>query len=112
MVIAPVVDARSARVEEASAKYSVQLFADSRWDRPVPAMVDAVLRREIEDSGVFARVAPEAGPDMCLLRTQLLAFDVGVEEHVSMRRSFAEVRLAVRVEGPIGADGTRPVLLE
>ena len=61
---------------------------------------------------MFARVAPEAGPDMCLLRTQLLAFDVGVEEHVSMRRSFAEVRLAVRVEGPIGADGTRPVLLE
>jgi len=109
--LAPVVDARRSRVEEATKGHTVQYFSDERWHRQPAKMVDAVLRDELADSGVFESVQPTARADSCVMQVRLLQFDVGAETHVTGWRSFATVGLAVNVLGPVDASGARPELL-
>jgi len=110
--VAPVVDARGARAEDASGSTSVDYFPDGRWTRPPAVMVDDVLRREISSSGVFHESTAQASPDTCILRAQLTQFDVGSEMHVAGWRSFAGVALKVSVLGPTDAAGERATLFE
>jgi hypothetical protein len=110
--VAPVVDARGVRVQDASGSTSIDYFPDGRWTRPPAVMVDDVLRREISSSGVFREAAAQATPETCILRAQLTQFDVGSEMHVTGWRSFAAVALEVTVLGPADEAGERPTLFE
>ncbi len=110
--MAPVVDDREVRVEEASGSHTVSYFADGSWDRPIADMVDAVLRQEVADSGIFNGMRDRADSDACVLKVRLRRFDVGGESHVTGWRSFAAVKFSVQVYGPGASEEARPLLLE
>jgi hypothetical protein len=107
----PLVDDRGARIEDASADFSTEYFADGRWDRPPTQMVDAVLREELAGSDIFGEVTETARENGCIVRTRLIRFDVGTESHVAGIRSFAAVTIGVEVLGPMVAGGVRPTWL-
>jgi hypothetical protein len=110
--VAPVVDARAARAaEDASGSFVVDYFSDAKWDRPPVDMIDAVLRTELADSGVFTELVDRPGPEACVLRVELRRFDVGGESHVTGVRSFAALGHAVQVYGP-GEGNGRALLLD
>ena len=109
--VAPVVDARETRIEEATDGYTVQYFPDSKWHAAPVRMVDAILRDELTQSGVFKSVDSNAGPSAFIVKAHLAQFDVGMETHVTGWRSFAAVRLRVQVLGQPSPNG-RPVLID
>jgi len=111
--VAPVVDARPARPEmEPTGEYTLNFYADGRWQRPPAVMVDEVLRAELASSQVFAAVQEVAAPEDCLMRIKLGLFEVGVESHVTGFRSFAAINWSVEILGPESSAGERPRLLE
>jgi hypothetical protein len=110
--LAPIADEREANVEAASGPYTVSYFTDGDWSRPPAVMVDEVVRRELESSGVFAGVQTRARPEDCLMRVKLRRFDVGAESHVTGWKSFAAIVLGVEVLGPVAASGDRPLWLQ
>jgi hypothetical protein len=109
--VAPVADRRSPAVP-ASSGLPVQMLPDSGWEQPAPAMVDAIVRRELAASVVFAGLESAARPDACVVQVDLERFDAGVREAIDGRQSLAAVELRVRVLGPASASGQRPLLLE
>ncbi len=110
--LTPVVDQRD-EVEplEATVGAPVQLLPDGGWERGVPAMVDAILRRELADSGVVAGMRERAAPDALVVQCALRRFGAGVQEVVDGRRSLGFVEVELTVHAPAGPNGRRAVLL-
>lgn len=93
---------------------------EGHWQRPVTVMVEEVLRREIEGSGIYTGISAGEGgqprPGDCVLDAELLEFYRVHETQVAAgqtgyTRMGAAVTLKLTVHGPVGADGKRPVRL-
>ena len=108
--VLPIVDERKPPVVDATSPYPVTFVSEGHWHRAVPEMIDELVRREVEDSGVFGEVVDEPRPDVCLLRVSIVSFEGGIQEVTTGRRTFATTRLLAIVEGP-EQDGQRPELL-
>lgn len=112
--VLPVADARRPDLLQAadSGGFPVLYDGDGAWQRPVPVMVDDVLRRELASSGIFAGLTDAAGPNTLLLEPSLVHFTTGALESAEGGRSLGEVGLRLRVHGIAEPDGTRPILLD
>lgn len=110
--LAPLADERTAPVDAAAVDYPILYDADQRWERPVVDMVDEVLRREIEDSSVFAAVLAQPAAADVVLVPSLVAFATAAIEQESGGRALAEVGIRVRAYGAPGGDGARTLLLD
>ena len=85
---------------------------DEFWERPVPAMVGDVLRRQVEHSELFVELADQPSASAIVLKPTLVTFLGGSTEAVSGRRAFAEVALRLQAYGPQGSDGARALLFD
>ena len=113
-------DRRTLPETEDSSSYK-EIYSDSIWDRPVPVMVEEVLIDEIERSGIYNGLATGAAgtpaPEEIVVEPTLLTMyrlreafaEPGL---VGMRRTVAHTSLHIRVRGPAGQNGIRPVLLD
>jgi hypothetical protein len=111
--VAPVQDARRADVLPASqGGFPITYDADERWSRPVNDMIDDVLRRELEHSGVFAGLLPQARPDALVLMPSMTDFQSGAVELDMGARTLAEIGVRVQVFGPESGAGKRELLLD
>lgn len=111
--VAPVADARRADVMPAAeGGYPIAYDSDARWDRPVAAMVDDLLRRELEQSGLFAAQVTMAAAADVLLEPSLVGFSSAAMELESGGCAIGELAVRLRAFGPTGADGQRPLLLD
>lgn len=113
LFVAPLADARSAKdlpLEDQG--FPITYGTDGVWERPVRDMVDEVLARQLEGSGLFAAVSDRAGPSALVMTPSLVSFTTGAVEGVAGARSFAEVALRLRVFGPADKDGERTVVLD
>jgi hypothetical protein len=111
LFVAPVVDARDPTglpLQERG--FPITYSGDDFWERPVPAMVADVLRRQLADSGLFTHVGDVPTADGLILKPTLVAFTTGAQESMAGARSFAEVVLRLEVLGPQDAAGRRAVL--
>ncbi len=115
LFVGPVVDARTpVSVVEAAGPYPTYWMPESTWDRPLGPMIHDCLTESLRHSRVSASVDVDAPParDAVLLEVSLVEARAGQEEREFGRRSLASVALRIVVRGPVGADGTRPLLLE
>ncbi len=112
--VAPLADARPASVEAAVriGDYPMLYDGDARWERPVVAMVDDVLHREVVASGIFVGVVDQAAQADVVILPSLVTFATAAIEQESGGQSLAEAALRLQVFGPIGADGQRAPLLD
>ena len=110
--IAPIQDRRAPPKRIEKGMFPVTYTLDQSWKRPVPAMLDGLLRREIKDSGIFQSLAKTEGEADWVLDVDLLAFYGAVEERIVGRAVKSNAILHARVYGPKGADGKRPLLRE
>ena len=113
-------DRRTIPETEAGTTYK-EIFSDNIWDRPVPAMIEDVLREEIDRSGIYnGMVTGTAGiPDpgeivveptlLTMYRMREAFAEPGL---VGLRRSVAHTSIHIRVRGPADAKGIRPVLMD
>lgn len=113
--LAPLADSRAAasRVLEAAYNgYPIAYDGDDRWDRPVAEMVDEVLRREVEASGIFTEVLTAPGKAQVVVVPEIVSFLTASIEEVTGGRAFADVGIRVQIYGPAAADGKRATLLD
>jgi uncharacterized lipoprotein YmbA len=111
--VAPTRDARNPASYPASSNgFPISYEGDRRWYRPVPEMVDAVLLEELEESELFTAIKTTASPQDVVVQPTLITFVTGVMEQEYGARSIAEVGIRIEVLGPVGGDGTRPVLFD
>ena len=96
--IAPVVDER--QVPEDKSTYPIAYLGDGDWERPVPIMVDEILRDELTAANVFREILAEPRPDALLVRPILRAFEGGLQEQLYGRRSMAHLALVIEIHGP------------
>ena len=108
----PVADRRGAMPVEADTGYPVQMLSDAAWAQSGPGMIDAIVRRELAASGVFAGMETTVRADGCVVQVTLERFDAGLREVATGRQSLAAVQLRIRVHGPASATGQRQVLVE
>jgi hypothetical protein len=104
--LTPLVDARSGRAVEARGPYPISAMPDGYWARPLPEMIEQIVRDELNDSGVVVGLQRQAPPKngALVITVHLLEAVCGQEERPSGRRSMADVALRVQVFGP--APGT------
>ena len=108
--VAPVADERRADALPASVSgFPIMYDSDARWSRAVPIMIDDLLRREIETSGLFAAMATQAKDADLVLQPSLQTFAMAQMEMPTGGRALAEAHLRIRVWGP-AVDGQRPLL--
>jgi hypothetical protein len=111
--VAPIVDRRDRRVlPQQDHGFPIVYGADDFWERPVREMLAEVLQRQLDDSGLFARVVDRPAPSTLVMMPTLVSFTVASTEAMSGRTSFAEVGLRIVVLGPADADGKRSALLD
>lgn len=113
--VAPLADRRAERttpLPTADRGFPITYGDDGAWERPVAVMVDEVLRRQLQDSGLFATLAEVARPDALVVVPSLELFLVGAAESISGGRSFAEVVLRVQVYGPSEGQAGRALWLD
>lgn len=113
--VAPLADLRAERTEPLPAAergFPITYGDDGLWERPVAAMCDDILRRQLADSGLFPRIVDRAEPDGLVIVPSLESFVVGATEAISGSRSFAEVVLRVQVYGPAVGNAERSLLLD
>lgn len=111
--IAPVADVRGdTPLPAAERGFPISYGSDDFWERPIAEMVGDVLVRQVQDSGLFTKVADKATPQAIVIKPMLVAFTTGATEAISGSRSFAEVGLKLQVYGPADGLGARAVLLE
>lgn len=96
--IAPIADER--QLPEDKQAYPVAYLGDGDWERPVPVMVDEILREELRTAQVFAEILPAPRPDALLVRPILRAFEGGLQEQLYGRRSMAHLALVIEIYGP------------
>ena len=105
VTVLPLVDDRKPTPVDAST--ATVLMADGFWSRPVPTMVDDVLRDEVTRSKVFREVLPTPRADTLLLKPYLVDAHGGVVEESSGRWTFAQIAIRVEVHGPADGNGNR-----
>ncbi|MBK8978126.1 MAG: hypothetical protein IPM29_19650 [Planctomycetes bacterium] len=113
--VAPLVDRRDqAPADARTGPYPITWMPEGYWDRPVDVMIDDLLRRELEDSKVVARLDAEPPPEPgdLLIRPTLTRARVGTEDLVNGQRRIAEVSIHLLVLGPVGPGGERGTLLD
>ncbi len=110
--ILPVGDRRQPLPTHRDGVYPLTYTEDRYWARPIAVMVDEVVRKEIADAGLFARIAPDEASADWVIEPTLLDFYGAVEERVAGRRVLGKTRLHVKVWGKRGKDGRREVLRE
>ena len=110
--IAPIQDRRAPPMRVDNGMFPVTYTMDGSWKRPVPEMLDGLLRREIKNSGIFGRLARSEEEADWVLDVDLLAFYGAVEERIVGRAVKSNAILHVRVFGPKGSKGERPLLRE
>ncbi len=100
--VAPLTDARSGKdLPLHDRGFPISYGSDQVWDRPVRAMVDEILARQLDASGLFENVVDRADDRALVLAPSLVKFTTGAVENVGGARSFADVELRVRVFGPV-----------
>jgi hypothetical protein len=110
--VGPVMDARRDDVLPAGlGGFPVVYDNESRWERPVPAMLDDVLHSDLQASGLFPSFAPTAKVADVIVMPSLVTFATGSVELDSGARAMSDLALRVQVYGPI-ADGKRPLLFD
>ncbi|MFM1872103.1 MAG: hypothetical protein RL398_1525 [Planctomycetota bacterium] len=110
--LAPVADLRSNRMPTREGAFPVVYAPDAAWDRPIAEMVGEVLSRELGESGVFGGLLDRATPDAVVIQPQLVSFCMGTIENLQGARTVAEFAVNLKVYGPAGADGERPLWFE
>ncbi len=103
-------DRRKDMESYAEGQYPVVYTKDRYWDRPVPVMLDAVLRNEVQDSGIFASIVEKEEDADWIIEPVLLQFYGGVEQRVDGRKYRAGTELHVIVLGEPDSQGQRKVL--
>lgn len=110
--VGPVVDARRDDVLPAGlGGFPIVYDNESRWERPVPAMLDDVLHSDLQASGLFPSFAATAKVADVIVMPSLVTFATGSVELDSGARAMSDLALRVQVYGPI-ADGKRPLLFD
>ena len=108
--LAPAQDDRDlGALPQHAGSFPIRYGSDEFWERPVPAMLDDVLERELAHSQLFTQVVRRAAPQTVVIRPTVVAFHVGAQEGMAGAMSFAEVALRIEVLGPATADGERPL---
>ncbi len=92
--------------------YPAVYDGDDRWEAPVAVMVDAILREELAESGLFAAMRSLPKDADLILEPSLVAFRTAAVEELTAGRALAEVGLRLRVHGPAAEGGERPVLFD
>lgn len=110
--IAPLKDRRKARPTHAEGIYPLSYTEDSFWSRPIAEMLDDIVRREIERSGLFRGLAAAPEEADWVLEPSVLEFHGVVEERVVGRAVRGKTALHLTVKGPRKGTGARPVLRE
>jgi len=111
--VAPLADARQPALDANSlGEFPIAYDADARWERPIVDMVDDLLRREIAASSVFRTVEAQPAAADVVLTPTLVTFVTAAIEQMAGGRSLAEVAIRIQAHGPVGADGSRPELLD
>jgi hypothetical protein len=111
--VTPLVDGRKTWVADASsdaASYPVKLMPESVWARPLPDMIDEILRRDLASSGVFAAIEAHAEAKGLIVRPTLVTGSAGVQEKPNGRRTIAETAIRIVVLGPDEGNGKRSTL--
>ena len=109
--LAPLAEARRADVLPAGlGGFPIVYDDESRWERPLPAMLDEVLRRQLAASHLFASFADAPANAQLVIAPSLVTFLTGAMELASGARSLCELGLRVQVYGPQETDGRRPLL--
>ena len=85
-------------------------YPETAWDRAYTEMFYDILVDELADSGVVTEVEDRADPEHLVIASSLQTCSIGREATPSGERSYASVSLRVRVHGPVGEDGKRPLL--
>ena len=109
--VAPLTDRRGPLAAH-SGMYPLVYTEDRYWDRPVGTMLDELLRREIEDSRIFASVVETRAEADWVLEPYLMDFHGAVEERIAGRAVRGRTALHLRVFGPQDTKGKRAVLRE
>jgi hypothetical protein len=110
--VGPVVDARRDDVLPAGlGGFPIVYDNESRWERPVPAMLDDVLHSDMLASRLFSSFAPNAKVADIIVMPSLVTFTTGSVELDAGARALSDLGVRVQVYGPI-ADGKRPLLLD
>src|SRR5262245_56193910 len=87
-LLAPLADERTAPIADAGApSLPITTMPEGLWARPLPEMIDGVLRAEIEKSRVFAAVLPQARADALVVKPTLTMASAAIQEHPQGRRS-------------------------
>jgi len=111
--VTPVTDGRvAAPLPVTERGFPITYTDDEFWERPVPAMLGDVLRRQIESSELFVELADQPAADAIVLKPTLVTFLGGSTEAISGRRAFADVALRLQAFGPQGPDGARTLLVD
>jgi uncharacterized lipoprotein YmbA len=111
--LAPVADQRDETLlPKAQGQFPIVYDDENRWNRSIPEMLDEVLRNDLEQSKVFAKVAEKAADADIVIQPTLLTFVTGAMELDSGAQAISQLGLKVQVLGSIDENGMRPVLLE
>jgi hypothetical protein len=81
-------------------------------ERPVPEMVDEILRRELLHSQLFTGIRAHAREADLVIKPSLVTFSLGVMEMMQGARALAEVGLRLEIYGPSAPNGARTLLLD
>ena len=108
--IAKLQDRRKDLDAYAEDQYPVVYTKDRYWDRPVVVMLDGVIRKEIRDSGIFARIVDRPEDADWIVEPVLLDFHGAVQQRVSGRKYEAESELYVTILGQADDQGQRKTL--
>lgn len=111
--VAPLVDARKSWVADANAGgYPVTAMPEGIWARPLPEMLDEVLREELASSGVVREVLPRAEASALIVKPSIVTGAAAVQELPQGRRTIAEGSMRIVVLGPDDGTGKRATLLD
>ncbi|PIE22465.1 MAG: hypothetical protein CSA62_12070 [Planctomycetota bacterium] len=110
LYLAGVRDARGTLEAFRDGVYPVAYTRDEIWRRPVPTMVEDLLRSEIHESGLFASLPSKESEADWKLCVDLLEFHGGIEERPRGRHAFGRCTLQARIYGPKDASGKRSLL--
>lgn len=106
VMVLPLADERGPPALEAS-KVVVSLMPEGVWSRPLPVMLDAVVRKEITESKVFRSVLPTARHDCLLLKPVLVDGHGAIVEEIHGRYTYAQLAIRIDVFGPSDGQGQR-----
>ena len=109
--VTPLVDARKAWVADASSSgYPATAMPEGIWARPMPEMVDEVLRRELGTCGVVKSVLQRAEAGALIVKPSLVTGAAAVQELPQGRRTIAEAGIRIVVLGRDDGNGKRATL--